>query len=173
MRRDHSPRFDSLESRNLMATSHASAALPPAPLALSGTLSVNVNDTAQSQNLDGSWTTSVPVSGTLGTLGKVKGYWDTNIDAYGNYLGPDQLVLQTKTPKGSITIDFNNLNKGKPTKVSTTLGFYQHAQHLASGSGAYARTTENGSIELMDNLKKGEVTSIVLITVPPTGSAAG
>ena len=167
MRRDHSPRFDALETRKLLSTAHP-VPLPAVPVAVNGPLTVNVNDSAQSQNLDGSYTTSVPVSGTLGTLGKVKGLWETNIDAYGDYLGPDQLLLQTKTPKGSFVIDFNNVNKGKPTKVSPTLGFYQHAQHLASGSGAFARTSESGSIELMDNLKKGDVTSIVLITIPPT-----
>jgi hypothetical protein len=167
MRRNHSPCFDALEAKKLLTTAHVAAA-SPLPVDLGGTLSVNVNDSAQSQNIDGSWTTSVPVSGVLGAFGKVKGSWDTTIDAYGNYEGPDQLTLQSKTPKGSFTIAFNNVNTGKPTKVSSTLGFYQHGQHLASGSGAFAHATEDGSIELMDNLKKGDVTSLVLITVPPS-----
>jgi hypothetical protein len=166
MRRDHLFRFgqlDALEPRQLLSTAHVA----PVPVNVGGTLTVNVNDSSQSQNYDGSWTTTVPVSGTLAGYGKVKGEWATSVDSYGNYEGPDQIILQTKAPKGSFTIDFNNVNSGKPTKVSSTLGFYQHGQHLASGSGAFAHATESGSIELMDNLKKGDVTSIVLITVPP------
>ena len=152
-----------------MTASHVAA--PLVPIVLNGTLSVNVNNSAQSQNMDGSWTTTVPVSGVLGTLGKVKGYWSTSIDPYGDYEGPDSLVLQTNNPKGStdpkgsVTIDFNNANSGKAKKVSAGEGFYQHGQQVASGSGAYSKVSENGSIELMVNEKKGSVTSIVLISV--------
>ena len=169
MKRDRSPDFDSLEARKLLSTVHVAAVHPTVPVDLGGTLTVNVNNSSQSQNMDSSWTTTVPVSGTLDGYGKVKGVWSTSIDQLGNYDGPDtiQLQLQSKTEKGSLTIDFNNKNTGKATKLSPGLGFYQHGQQLASGSGVFAHTTENGSIELMDNLKKGNVTSIVLITVPP------
>jgi hypothetical protein len=169
MRRDRSIQFDNLEARKLLTTAQVAAVHPVVPVNLNGTLTVNVNDSSQSENIDSSWTTTVPVSGTLDGYGKVKGVWSTSIDQLGDYDGPDtiQLTLQSKTEKGSLTIDFNNNNPGKPTKVSTGLGFYQHGQQLASGSGVFAHTSENGSIELMDNLKKGDVTSIVLITVPP------
>jgi hypothetical protein len=172
MRRDHSPRFDALEARKLLTTAHVAAVPPAVPVTTDGTLNVNVNDSSQSMNGDGSWTTTVPVSGVLGALGKVKGFWETSIDQSGDADGPDELVLQTKDPKGSFTIAFNNVNPGKPTKVSPGLGFYQHGQHLTAGSGAYAHTTESGSIELMVSGKKGAVTSLVLITVPPTTPVA-
>ena len=167
MRRDHSFRFDFLEPRKLLTTAHVAAVQPVVPVTTDGTLTVNVNDSSQVENLDGSWTTTVPVSGELNGLGKVKGSWQTSIDQFGDYDGPDELQLTSKTPKGSFTIAFNNDNPGKPTKVSKNLGFYQHGQHLVSGSGYYARASESGSIELMDNLKEGSVTSLVLITVPP------
>lgn len=167
MRRDHPLGFDALEGRQLLSAAHVSTVKPPTPVTLNGTLTVDVNDSSQYQNADGSWTTTVPVTGALDDYGKVKGTWSTNEDAYGNYMGPDTIQLQTKTPKGSFTVAFNNVNSDKPTRVSTNVGFYQHGQQLVSGAGAFARTTENGSIELMDNLKKGDVTSIVLITVPP------
>lgn len=171
MRRDHSLRFEALEGRQLLAAAHVATVVPPTPVTIDGTLTVNVNDSSQIQNLDGSWTTTVPVSGTLDGLGKVKGNWQTSIDQFGNYDGPDTIQLSTKTPKGSFTIAFNNKNPGKPTKVSPALGFYQHGQQLRSGTGAFAHATEAGSIELMDNLKKGDVTSLVLITVPPAAQA--
>jgi len=172
MNRNSSLAFNSLEARKLLTVAHVAAIHPVTPVNLGGTLTVNVNNSAQSQNLDGSWTTSVPVSGTLDGYGKVKGYWATSIDQFGNYRAPDSIELQlpSKKTKGSLTIDFNNHNTGKPTKVSPTLGFYQHAQHLASGSGLFAHTSESGSIELMDNLKKGDVTRMVLITVPSSST---
>jgi hypothetical protein len=169
MRRDRPISFEPLEGRQLMTTAHPASVA--APVVLNGTLSVNVNDSSQIENMDGSWTTTVPVSGVLATMGKVKGYWETSIDPYGNYLGPDELVLQTNNPKGSadpkgtVTIDFTNENTGKAKKISPGLGFYQHGEQLASGSGAYSKVFENGSIELMVNMKKGSVTSIVLISV--------
>ena len=173
MRRDHSLRFgrlDALEARRLLSKAHV--APPPAPVTIDGTLNVNVNNSSQSQNMDGSWTTTVPVTGTLDGYGKVKGFWETSISSLGTYQGPDEIILQTKTPKGAFTIAFNNVNTTKPTKVSPTEGFFQHGEHLIAGSGAFAHATENGSIELMDNLKKGDVTQIVLITVPPTPTTA-
>jgi hypothetical protein len=171
MKRDRPLRFEALESRQLLATAHTPA-LPSIPISIDGTLSVNVNHSTQMQDANGGFTTSVPISGQLGTLGKVTGTWTTSINSYGAYEGPDTLQLQTKGPKGSVVIAFNNLNLSKPTKVSPGLGFYQHGQHLVGASGVEARATENGSIELMVNAKKGSVTSLVLITVPPTTGPA-
>jgi hypothetical protein len=170
MRRSRSLRFDALEARKLLTTAHVAIVHPTVPVAINGTLTVNVNDSSQTENMDSSWTTTVPVSGVLGSLGKVKGVWQTTVDPYGNYEGPDLLELQTKSPKGSFNIAFDNVNTGKPTKVSASEGFYQHGQHLVQGTGAYAHDSESGSIELMVNNKKGSVTSIVLISVPPTST---
>jgi hypothetical protein len=168
MKRNYSLGFDPLEARKLLTTAHVSTPQPIVPIAINGTLTVNPNDSTQFENPDSSWTTTVPVSGVINGLGKVKGTWETSVDPYGDYMGPDLLELQTKTPKGSFDIAFNNVNTTKPTKVSPGVGFYQHGQHLEQGTGAYSHVSESGSIELMVNDKKGSVTSMVLISVPPT-----
>ena len=67
MRRNHPLRFDALETRKLLTAAHVASVHPIVPVALNGTLTVNVNDSSQSENPDSSWTTTVPVSGVLGS----------------------------------------------------------------------------------------------------------
>src|ERR1700727_576359 len=91
--------FDDLEGRTLLrAPRHAVAhpapavkAKPVVPLVLDGTLTVNNKASSSSINQDGGMTTSIPVSGSLGALGTVRGVWSENTDSFGEYEGPDTL----------------------------------------------------------------------------------
>ncbi len=72
----HSLRFETLEARQLLsmthvAVAHAARAAAP-PFILNGTLTLDNNPDASStiRNAEGFMTTSVPVAGQLGTLGR-------------------------------------------------------------------------------------------------------
>ena len=169
MRRTHSLRFDALEARKLLTKAHVTAVHPAAavaatPVVLTGTLSVNKNDAVTNDNVDGSTTTSVPVSGRLGTLGKVQGVWYENADQFGDYMGPDTIELVTHSPKGALTVAFNNQNAGPLHLIGHSTGYYQHAQRLEGGTGAFAKASENGSIEVMVSSTKKTVESLELIS---------
>ena len=86
-------------------------------------------------NLDGGYTTSVPVSGQLNGLGKVHGVWYESTDQFGDYLGPDTITL--RGAQGGFTIAFSNASPGPAHKNGHTV-YYQHAQRFDGGSGAYA-----------------------------------
>jgi hypothetical protein len=162
-------RFEALESRELLSRAHAAAhhgrahARPAevgAPLVLGGTLTVDNRATSANQNLDGGYTNSVPVSGQLGGLGQVRGVWYESTDSFGDYLGPDTITLHGA--QGSLTITFNNGTSGPAHPNGQHTVYYQHAQHVASGSGAYAGATESGSIDLNMNAKHTTVESMTL-----------
>ena len=78
MKHVHSLRFETLEARQLLSRAHVHAAVAHAarpaatPVVLNGTLNVdnNPNATTTTTNEDGSMTTSVPVAGQLGALGR-------------------------------------------------------------------------------------------------------
>lgn len=174
MKRVHSLRFDTLETRQLLSTTHAAVAhgahgaraarATTVPLVLNGTLTVNNNPalTSITTNVDDSMTTSVQVSGQLGPLGEVHGVWSTSVDEFGDYDGPDTLVLHNS--KGSFGVAFNDQN-AKPTaaKAHGALS-YEHAQVVLGGNGAYARATESGSIEVNTNAARTEIVSLTLMT---------
>jgi hypothetical protein len=171
MKRVHSLRFETLETRQLLSTAHAAVAhgahaarAAAVPLVLNGTLTVNNNPALASinTNVDGSMTTSVPVSGQLGTLGQVHGVWNQTVDQFGDYEGPDTLVLRNS--KGSFGVAFND-QSAKPTvaKAHGALS-YEHAQVVLGGNGAYARATESGSIEATSNAARTEIVSLTLQT---------
>jgi hypothetical protein len=173
MRADRLFHFDHLEARKLLSTAHISAAkaatVADTPINLTGTLNVTLNGASTVENSDSSETTTVPVVGRLGSLGKVTGTWSHTLDQFGNYEGPDTLVLKSSLQKGSFEINFNDNNSGQTAKsVGKDLSDYQHAQKLATGTGTFAKVSETGSIELMLNTNQDTYKSIVLISVPPT-----
>ena len=172
MKRDHALGFDALETRKLLTKVHVAAAHPATavaatPVVITGTLTVNMKAATSILNGDSSTTSSAPVSGRLGSYGKVQGTWNETVDAFGAYEGPDWVQLQSKNPKGSFIIAFNNNNPGSPTPIGHGTGMYQHAQHLYNGTGAFAKATESGSIEVLENTKTKDVESLVLITASP------
>jgi nitrogen fixation-related uncharacterized protein len=171
MKHVHSLRFDTLETRQLLSTAHAAVAhtahatrAAAVPLVLNGTLTVDNNPalTSITTNVDGSMTTSVPVAGQLGTLGQVHGVWNETVDQFGDYDGPDTLVL--RDAKRSFGVAFDNQN-GKPSHAKTRGAIvYEHAQTVLGGNGAYARAKESGSIELTTNAARTQVVSLTLLT---------
>ena len=169
MRRECSLHVEALEGRKLPSTAHPAAAHPATgvvatPLVLEGKLAVDAKDRTATTNDGGSMTTSSPVSGNLAGLGKVHGTWYESTDAFGDYQGPDYLQIQVSKPKGSLTVSFNNQDTGKVQAIGGGLGIYQHAQRLDSSSGAFAKATENGSIELIVNSAKKSVQTLELLT---------
>ena len=171
MKHTHFIVFDILESRQLQSTVHLPTAHPArvlaAPLVLDGTLSVNTKSNAISptMNPDGSSTMSVAVAGQLGALGPVHGVWYENQDSFGEYQGPDTLRL--RDAKGTITIAFTNVNRSPAhAKVRGAVN-YEHTQRFYSGTGAYARASESGTIELTTNAAQTHVVSMTLHTTNP------
>jgi hypothetical protein len=171
MSRVHSLRFDALEARELLsgahaarahaAGAHARPAAVGAPLVLDGTLIADNRAATTNTNMDGGYTTSVPVSGQLSGLGKVHGVWYESTDAYGDYVGPDTVTLHGS--QGSLTIAFSNATPGPARKDGPTV-FYEHAQRFDGGSGAYAGAAEKGSIDLNMDPKHTTVVSLTLNT---------
>jgi hypothetical protein len=168
MRHVYPLRFDTLESRQLLSRAHLpvvhAARVAAAPIVLDGTLSVDNkhNAISSTMNADGSSTTSVAVAGQLGALGPVHGVWYENQDAFGNYQGPDTLRL--RDAKGTITLAFNNLNPSTPHAKLRGAVVYEHTQRFYGGTGAYARASESGTIELTTNAARNEVVSLTLHT---------
>ncbi len=171
MRRDHSPGFDDLEGRRLLSTAHPAAtatATAGQSLMISGMLAVDMKAATQTTNPDDSTTTSAPVSGHLGTLGKVTGVWSETFDSYGDYEGPDTVQITVKGVKGAFTLSFNNNNTGKATLAGHGTSFYQHGQQLTGSSGSFAKDTEKGSIEVIQKNSNKTVSDLELFTVPPS-----
>jgi hypothetical protein len=171
MKHVHSLRFETLEARQLLSTAHVAVAhaarARAAPIVLNGTLAVDNNPDASSttMNADGSMTTSVPVAGQLGTLGQVHGVWNETVDAYGDYEGPDTILLRDS--KGTFAVAFNNENS-KPARAKSRGAIsYEHSQVVLGGAGAYAGTSESGSIEMTTNPARTQVVSLTLQTRNP------
>lgn len=173
MSRVRSLRFEALESRELLSTVHAAAhaarahpkakakaAVVAAPLVLNGTLTVENRAASTDQNLDGGYTNSVPVSGQLAGLGEVHGVWYESSDSFGDYLGPDTITLHGA--QGGFTVAFNNGTSGPAHSTGQHTVYYEHAQQVISGSGAYAGSKESGSLDLNMNAKHTTVESITL-----------
>ncbi len=170
MKRVRSLRFEALEARQLLSMAHAHAAVAHAarpaapPGVLNGTLAVDNNPGASitTENEDGSMTTSVPVAGQLGALGQVHGIWDESVDSLGAYEGPDTLTLHASN--GALVVAFNNASS-KPANVKVRGAVtYEHPQMAYGGTGAYARPSESGTIELTTNVARTEIVSMTLHT---------
>ena len=173
MKRSRSLRFEALEGRQLLSRGHVALAHLPhphatralaGPIVLDGTLIVNANPNAvmTTTNPDGSSTTATPVSGQLTTLGHVRGVWSESVDAYGNYDGPDTLLL--RNPKGSILIAFNNQNSTRAAARAPGGATYEHSQRVFGGTRAYAGASETGTIVLTTNRVRAAVVSLTLQT---------
>src|SRR5262249_22588751 len=86
----HSLDFEALETRELLSSTHhagthSKPTVATVPLVIDGTVAVNNNAAVSDENLDGGTTTSVPLTGQLGALGKVTGVWHESTDGYGDY----------------------------------------------------------------------------------------
>jgi hypothetical protein len=170
MKHVHSLRFESLEARQLLSRAHVHVAVahalrPPAtPVVLNGTLNVdnNPNATTTTTNEDGSMTTSVPVAGQLGALGEVHGIWDESVDSFGDYEGPDTLTLHDSN--GALVVAFNNASSTPADVKVRGAVSYEHPQMVYGGTGAYARASESGSIELTTNAARTQIVSMTLHT---------
>jgi hypothetical protein len=161
------PVFESLEERRLtsnahVTSTHAKPAAVATPLVLSGTLTVDSKAASTMMNDDGSTTTSIPVSGTIGTLGKVHGIWDESADQYGDYEGPD--TIQLRGVKGMVVIAFSNANPGPAYHNGNGSVSYQHPQIFDGGTRAYVRGTESGSIVLTTNAAHHSIAGMTLTT---------
>ena len=160
----HSPHFDALEARELLTGSVAAHVHPApavaAPLVLDGTLTVNNRAAMSVTNMDGSSTTSVPVSGSLAGLGKVRGVWYESVDPYGIYQGPDTIRL--RAARGTFTVAFSNQSPGPAHRSGAHTVYYQHNQRVQGGTGAYARARESGTLDLNMNAAHSAVASLTL-----------
>ncbi len=164
MSHPHSLHFDALESRELLtgahaAPAHAAAALTT-PLVLQGTLTVNNHAAMSTTNMDGSSTTSVPVSGPLAGLGKVHGVWYESTDGFGNYLGPD--LIRLRAARGTFTVAFSNQSPGPAHRTAARTVYYEHNQRVQGGTGPYAGARETGTIDLNMNAAHSAVQSLTL-----------
>jgi hypothetical protein len=179
MRHVRSLGFDDLETRKLLSkvdhptaeAVHKPAPVPAAvamPLDLDGTLVVDMKDSSQSTDDEGDQTTMVPVTGYLGTMGKVHGVWSESVDEFGDYLGPD--TIEFANAKGTYTIAFNTANLGNARKIGKESVFPTLAQQLDGATGIYAKATETGSIQVILNPSKGVAETMTIVSATPSTS---
>jgi hypothetical protein len=159
--------LESLEGRRLLSNvhviaAHAKPAVVATPLELSGTLTVENKAVSTTMNDDGSTTTSIPVSGQIGTLGNVRGVWDETADQFGDYEGPD--TIQLRGAKGMVVIAFSKANPGPAYHNANGSVSYKHPQIFDGGTRAYSRGTESGSIVLTTNVSRKSIESMTLTT---------
>jgi hypothetical protein len=171
MKRVHSLRFETLEGRRMLSTTHPAVAhaahvsrAAAVSLVLNGSLTVDNNPDAATSttNVDGSTTTSLPVSGELSGLGRVRGIWNETLDEFGDYEGPDTLIL--RDAKGAFGVAFNNQNSTPANAKTHGAITFDHAQKVLGGTGAYARASESGSIGVTTNAARTQVVSLTLQT---------
>ena len=180
MRQVRSLGFEGLEARELLSRAHHVVAHPRAhahakpvaaavsvPLVLDGTLAVdNKAATTTSVSGFGGETISSPVSGVLNGLGKVHGQWNEEIGSFATALGPNSLVLQNK--QGSFIVKFGAVHRNQAHKTATGAVIDPIAQAVASGTGAYAKAKESGTITLTTNKALSLVGSMTLHTTSTT-----
>ena len=166
MKQARTPRFDDLETRQLQTVAHAHPHIKSVPtgpaLVLTGNLTVNNKLGSASDNGNGIYTASYPVTGVLGNVGKVTGFWVSALDGNGNDSGDETLQLHNK--KGSFTISFNNMVAGTPQTLPTGMVMTQKSQQVTSGSGHYAHATESGQIALIGKSTKVNPSTLGIYT---------
>jgi hypothetical protein len=165
MRHVHSLHFDTLEAKQLLSKGtvpvlHATPVAVTGPLLLSGTLAVDNNAASQTTNPDGSTTTTTPVAGKLGTIGRVRGVWNETTDQFGDVEGLDALRL--RLPKGKVVLEFNNESPGPAQRAGHGVIYDEEAQRLGAAAGAYIGSTETGSIDLYPNSGRSEIVTLAL-----------
>ena len=167
MRHVHSLRFDSLEAKQLLSkapieVAHPAPTVVAGPIVLSGTLAVDNNAATQTTNPDGSTTTTTPVVGRLGTMGKVRGVWNETTDQFGDVDGLDALRL--RLPKGTVVVVFNNEDPGPAVRAGHGVVYDVESQRIGAGAGAYVGSSETGSIDLYPNSGRSEIVTLALHT---------
>jgi hypothetical protein len=167
MRHARSLRFELLESKLLLSKStvaraHTAPAAVGTPLMLDGTLAVDNSAAIETPTSDGGSSTTTPVTGRVGTLGKVHGVWNETVDAYGDVTGLDALRLRNAT--GTIVIEFDNQDAGTVHRATHGTVYYQESQRIGATAGGYSGSTESGSIELYLNSGRSNIDSLVLHT---------
>jgi hypothetical protein len=173
MRQARSLGFDDLETRKLLskvahhpATHEAVPAAVAMPLNINGTVIVDMKAAEQSTDDQGDSTTTVPVTGYLGTLGKVHGAWSESTDEFGDYLGPD--TIQFSTSQGTFTIAFDSDNLKNAHKVGKESIFPPLGQQFDGGTGVYAKASETGSIQVITNPSKGVAETMTFVSTNPS-----
>ena len=156
--------FESLEEKKLLSGSHVAAhnraAVATTLLELTGTLKVHNQAAMTSTDENGDVMTSTPVTGQLGSLGEVRGTWNTASDEYGDYMGPD--TLQLRTANGSFVVQFSEQNIDSVQHLAGGATETVHPQLASDGTRAYARAKESGTIELTSNPARTAVGSMTL-----------
>jgi hypothetical protein len=170
MSRVHSLHFEALETSELLSGAHPAAAhaariqakpaVAATPLVVDGTLTVNNHAALSNENLDGGTTTSVPLTGQLGALGKVSGVWYESTDAYGDYLGPDTITIHDS--QGTFTLAFSDATSGPAHRTGKHSVYYEHGLQIEGGTGAHAGDTGSGTLDLNMNAAHTLVASITL-----------
>ncbi len=165
MRHNRFLNFDALEDRKLLSKAHhvvTHAAVALTPVTLNGTLTVDNKASYTTQDVYGDTTTTIPVAGTISTLGAVKGTWNETEDSSGDYLAPDSLTL--RGAQGAIVVTFNRAVKSKATRLTpTTLGFFL-PQRLYGGTRNYDKDSESGTLEMTTNNAQTAVETLTLFT---------
>jgi hypothetical protein len=165
----HFLQFEALETRELLSSAHHAAhaagthsrpTVAMVPLVIDGSVAVNNNAAVSDENLDGGTTTSIPLTGQLGALGKVTGVWYESTDEYGDYLGPDTITFHDA--QGSFTVAFNNGTSGPAHRTGPHSVYFEHPLEIKGGSVAYAGDTGSGTIDLNMNAAHTEVASITI-----------
>ncbi len=164
MTRSRSLQFEPLEVRKLLSRAHLAVANGTVadfatPVNLDGGLAVVNRAAVVIPNNDGSTTSETPVSGMLGSLGKVRGIWFETVNSLVHYQGPDTIRLRNS--KGTMVLAFNDLNSLRVSSPVQNTS-YTYFQMGYGGSGAYAKVSESGSLEVVLNPAKTAVTSMVL-----------
>ena len=168
MKHDRSLGFETLESRQLLSSGQLAVAdtapTSPGSLVLNGTLHVSYGpqESSLTTNPNESLTRTVAVAGHLGSLGRVRGTWSESVDMYGNYDGPDKLVVGNS--KGAIVITFFNRNPWWASIRRRRPVSYEHTQQILAGSKAYAGASETGTIVLTTKPWRTRVFTLTLHT---------
>ncbi len=169
MRQDRSLRFDALEGRQLLTKVHPAAAPPihkvveVAPT-LNGTLTVNQKGASAAYDAFGNFVRTIPVSGVLGGVGKVKGVLTEGISAYGTPSTTD--TIQLHDPQGSFTLSFDTTHFGTARPTATGASFARVTQQITGGTGEFAKAHETGLLVANTTATKSAVVSLTLTTDP-------
>jgi hypothetical protein len=156
----HSLSFERLEARQLLSNTHVAVGNAAPALVFNGTLTVDNNPGVSStiRNGEGLMTTKVPVAGQLGTVGQVYGKWEVTVDAHGSSAAPDELALRDS--KGSFVVAFT-----PPAHPKEGGGVsYERPQVVLGGTGAYAKASETGSVEVTTDAAGTQVVRLTLQT---------
>jgi hypothetical protein len=168
MRHLFSPRLETLEVRELLSRAriaiahHRPRVAVSTPIALDGTLSVKNRASSMTMNADGSSSTTTPVSGQLGALGKVRGIWTESTDNLGSPSGNDTIRLHNS--KGALVIVLSNQTSGRAISAGHGIVSYNRAQQVVGLPGAYAHVSEKGMVELTSNKANTGIATMVVTT---------